>query len=273
MEYLGKILEILQWPMEVPAIGGWYHLMCVLIVIAATVFLCLRYKDCSQKKFNRIVMILWIVMAVLELYKQVVFSFSYTDGVLQFDYAWYAFPFQLCSTPLYVMPFVCFLKEGKWKDIVMSYTMTFAFFGGLAVMTFPGDVYIDWIGINIQTMVHHGIQVVAGVFCLVYNRKRLNPKFWMKGVYLFGPLVLVAFGLNIMMYHLFQANGIEEAFNMFYIGPYFDCTLPLLSLIYPKVPYIVFFLLYLLGFTLISYLIYNVALGIYKVAQKKNENK
>ena len=140
-------------------------------------------------------------------------------------------------------------------------------------MLYPGDVFIEWLGINIQTMVHHGIQVLVGIFCLVYNRKRLNLKFWIKSVCLFVPLMLIAFGLNIMMYHIFQAKGMDEVFNMFFIGPYYDCTLPLLSLIYPRVPYVVFFFLYLLGFSLISYVIYISSKGIYKAVHKKNENE
>ena len=60
---------------------------------------------------------------------------------------------------------------------------------------------------------------------------------------------------------------------MFYVGPYFDCTLPLLSIVYPKVPYICFILLYILGFVLISYIIYIVEKGIYKLASRGTKNE
>ena len=61
----------------------------------------------------------------------------------------------------------------------------------------------------------------------------------------------------------------DETFNMFYISPLFPSTLPVLSIIYPMVPWIVFFLLYLIGFTLVAYLVYLAAKGISKLTNKK----
>ena len=29
------------------------------------------------------------------------------------DYTWSSFPFQLCSTPLYILPLIIFLKDNK----------------------------------------------------------------------------------------------------------------------------------------------------------------
>jgi len=70
------------------------------------------------------------------------------------------------------------------------------------------------------------------------------------------------------MYHILKASGIDETFNMFYIGPYYDCSLPLLSMIYPKIPYICFILLYILGFGLISFILYISQKGIYNLVKK-----
>ena len=62
--------------------------------------------------------------------------------------------------------------------------------------------------------------------------------------------------------------GIDETFNMFYISRHFECSLPILSMIYPKVPYLVFFLIYTLGFILVAMLIYYIVVGIYKLVKK-----
>ena len=218
-------------------------------------------------------MIGWIVIFVLEVYKQLVFSFELAGDVPTWDYQWYAFPYQLCSTPLYILPFIFLLKEGKVKDATMAYIMTFSLFGGLAVFFYPNDVFVETIGINIQTMIHHGLQIVLGIFVMVYNRKRLDIKFWLRSIYVFAALVSIALILNISVYHIFAAKGIDETFNMFYVGPYFDCTLPLLSIVYPKIPYICFILLYILGFVLISYIIYIVEKGIYKLASRGTKNE
>jgi len=68
--------------------------------------------------------------------------------------------------------------------------------------------------------------------------------------------------LNIGVYHLFQHLGMDDTFNMYFISPYFDCTLPILSIIYPLVPYPLFLVMYILGFSLIAALMYYVQRAI-----------
>lgn len=140
-------------------------------------------------------------MLVLEIYKQLIYSVSEVGGSAVWDYQWYAFPYQLCSTPLYLLPFVAFMKEGKTRDSIMSFLSTFAMFGGLAVFIYPNDVFISTIGINIQTMVHHGLQIVLGIYFMVYNRKKLNWMYFLRGVYVFGAMLGIAMLLNIVLYH------------------------------------------------------------------------
>ena len=135
-------------------------------------------------------------------------------------------------------------------------------------MIYPGDVFIETIGINLQTMIHHGSQVVMGIFCLIHERKRLNFKYYTKGILVFLILLTIAVTSNIIVYNIFQKLSIDETFNMFYVGPYFPSTLPILSSIYPKVPYIVFLLLYTIGFVLISYIIFFVFTKINNIFKK-----
>lgn len=271
MDFLGRIIELFHASMNTPELYKWFHILFLIITAVVTTLICYIFRDCSQKKFNKIVLSIWIIMIILEIYKQVAFSFSYVDGKVYFDYNWNFFPFQLCSTPFYVFPLICFMKEGKTRDTLISYAMTFSLFGGIAVMLYPGDVFYTWIGINIQTMIHHGSQVAIGIFCVVHNRMKLNIKYWAKGIILFVIFVTIAFLLNVVVGSILQNDGIGEVFNMFYIGPYYPCTLPLLSVIYPNIPYVLFLILYVLGFILISFIIFIIEYKIYKLVLKKNE--
>ncbi len=268
MNFFERVIHSLEGTMETPTNYGWFHIMFLAIAVTATVLLCEFFKDCSDKTFRRIVLIAWITMVVLEIYKQLVFSFEYENNTAVWDFQWYAFPYQLCSTPLYVLPFIAFMKDSKFRDALISYISTFSFFGGLAVYFYPNDVFISTIGINIQTMIHHGIQVVFGIFFVVYNRRKLNHKYYVRGIPVFAALCAVAMLLNIVVYHIFMATGCTETFNMFYISPYFDCTLPILSAIYPNVPYIVFALLYILGFSFVATLIYYIEMGIVRFVER-----
>lgn len=274
MNFFEQIIYSLQKTMECPTNYGWFHIMFMIIVAVGIFFMCKYFKDCTEKTTNLIILIFWLVAFLLEIYKQVEYSFTYEDGKSIWDYQFYAFPYQLCSTQLYILPFIFLLKPGKIRDAMIAYIITFSFFGGLAVYFYPNDVFVETIGINIQTMIHHGTQVLLGIFLFVRYRKEFDLKYYAKSIIVFLGLLLIAVLLNIVIHHLLVSAGNDETFNMFFISPYHDCTLPILSIIHEKTPYIIFFLVYMLGFVLISYIIYIVETSIYKLVLKnRNEKK
>ena len=258
MNLFERIIHSLQKTMECPTNFGWFHIMFIIITLVGTILICKFYKNCSEKTTNKIVFIFWAVVILLEIYKQVEFSFVYEDGKGIWDYPVYIFPFQLCSSQFYILPFIFLLKDGKIRNAMIAYTITFSFFGGLAVFFYPNDVFIETIGINIQTMIHHGTQILLGVFLFTRYRKVFDFKFYVKSIFVFFVMLLIATVLDIAVYKHLVSMGNTETFNMFFISPYFDCTLPILSIIYDKVPYFVFYLIYMLGFVLISYIIFIV---------------
>ena len=273
MNFFEKIIHSLQGTMECPTCYGWFHIMFIIIVSISTILICKFYKNCGEKTVNKIIFIGWALVFLLEIYKQIEFSFVYEDGKAIWDYPVYIFPFQLCSSELYILPFIFLLKEGKLRNAMIAYIITFSFFGGLAVFVYPNDVFIETIGINIQTMIHHGTQILLGIFLFVRYRKTFDFKFYVKSIFVFFCMLLIATVLDIAVYKYLVSIGNTETFNMFFISPYFDCTLPILSIIYDKVPYFVFYLIYMLGFVLISYIIFIVETSIYKLVLKKKYEK
>lgn len=273
MNAFEKVLYFLEGEMERPTNYGWFHLLFVGIVILSTILLCLKFKDCDDKVFRRISLICWVVMVVLEIYKQVIYTFEYDGTVVTWDYQWYAFPYQFCSTPIFVLPFVAFLKDSKFRDAFVAYMAFFSLFGGIAVFFYPNDVFISTIGINIQTMIHHGSQIVLGIFFIVHSRRKINLKFHLKSVPVFASLVAIAIIMNECGFSILTSKGMDDDFNMFYISRHFDCTLPILSGIYEAVPYLVFSLIYILGFAVISLIIFSLSkLIVYLVGRKKVKN-
>ena len=218
------------------------------------------YRD---KKFRIIVGALWGVMLGFEIYKQLVFSFN--NQTITWDYAWYSFPYQLCSTPLYLLPFVAFMKDCKLRDGIIIFISTFALFGGLCVYVFPNDVFsTDYLGVQIQTMVHHGLQLVLGVYIAVYYCKKVTLKNFLISIPVFAVLLVLALVLDLIVPSL-----VGETFNMFYISPYYGCHLPILSGIYQAVPYVVFLFIYTLGFVLCALLIFAIYFGAIMLAEKR----
>lgn len=274
MNVFERILYWLQAEMETPASYGLFHIVACILTLLAAAFLVWRFRDAEDKTARRILFGAWVVLAALEVYKQLVFSMDVTDGVAEWSYKWYAFPFQFCSSPLYVLPFAVFPKSERIRNAVMAFLATFSLFGGLAVMAYPGDVFISMIGINIQTMVHHGSQIVLGVFAVALYRKRLSWRFFLGSLVPFCVLSAAAMGLNLAVPAILNAQGITDfTFNMFFISHRFPCTLPVLSGIYPVVPYPVFLLLYLVGFAVVAAIIFAIGKGIVALTQKCRADK
>lgn len=278
MDFLVGLYKLFSLSMTEPTNFGWFHILAILIVISATVLICKFFKDCPDKTVRLISAIVWGIMVSFEIYKQLIFGFEVEDGRLLWDYAWYAFPFQFCSSPLYILPIIAFAKNEKIRGACIFYMMTFSLFAGLAVFCYPNDVFVETIGINIQTMIHHGAQILIGVFYIVRYREELTVKRFLNGFAVFVVMVFVAMALNISMYHVLTAANIDETFNMFYISPYFNCTLPLLSIVYECLPYVPFIMVYFFGFIMCALIVYGLAKGavivskrLYHKIQNKNQ--
>ncbi len=264
MNAFEQFLLAFKATMPEPTYYGWFHLMFIAIAVTAITLLCVFARNIREKNLRRIILGCWLVLVVFEIYKQLVFSINNNDGVAVWHYQWYAFPFQLCSSPLYLLPFVAFLKEGKVRDSIIAFLATYSLFGGLIVFIYPNDVFVATIGINIQTMVHHGLQLVLGVYLMVYYRKKINWQFFLRGVAVFAVMCAIAMSLNVIFYYL-----VDETFNMFYFSPYYPCTLAVLGdFIWPNVPYSVFLLVYLIGFTITATVIFAIQYYIIKGVQK-----
>lgn len=255
--------------MEKPALYGAWHIISIVLTIALTMCLVKFFRDAKDSTMRTIVFIGWCVMIFFELGKQLIGAMSYDGTTLTWSYYWHWFPFQFCSTPMYTFPFVFLLKDCKFRRAIMAYIATFSLFAGIIVMILPTTVFGSRIFTNTQTMVHHGLQVVFGVYMASYNRYHLNKRFFAWCMMVFGAFASVAMILNITLYPIVSAESPD--FNMFYISPYTNNDLPVLSSIYPLVPYPVYLIIYIFGFTLVAALVYAIEKGIVAlVLRKKN---
>lgn len=266
MSFWESFLRFLDTSMETPGLYGWFHLMWLGIVAATTIALCLWQKHSPVSHHRTVVGITAILVIVLEVYKQINFGFSYENGVT-FDYAWYAFPFQFCSTPMYVGLLAFLIKPGKVHHALCAYLATFAVFAGACVMVYPGDVFMKTVGINIQTMVCHGSMIVIGVYLLATGYVPLQHKTILKAACVFAVCV----GLAVIMNEIAFAAGLLETdtFNMFYVSRHCDPHLPVYSLVQPLLPFPLDLLVYIIGFSLAAYIILLIAMGIRALTQKK----
>ncbi len=270
MNFFEKLIYCIdRLEMTTPKIYGWFHLLCffliILIAVGAAIFF---HKYPSQRKLRWFTFGCWMIVLLLEIGKQFVFSFSYdeTTSVVSWDYQWHAFPYQLCSTPLYLLPLAAFLPEGAARKGVVAFLATFSMFAGMVVLFYPRSVLIESTFINIQTMVHHGLQIIIGVVYLTFFKETLDLKAFGLGVAIFVLLSTIAIILNLTIPKI-----TDEEFNMFYISPYFQNSIPVLSSVWSKIPYPLFLSMYLIGFSIAALIVYYTAKGIERMADYVKE--
>ena len=259
MTFWQSVLAFLNAAMEEPQPYGWFHLGFFILSFLALIPLLRTPKSAEPNHVRRVIWVTALIVFLLEIYKQINFSFSYTDGVI-FDFQWYAFPFQFCSTPMYVGLLAGLFKKGKIHESLCAYLATYALFAGFGVMFYPVTVFVPTIGINIQTMICHGSMITIGIYLLASGYVPLKHKTILKALPVFAVAVLLASIMN----EIAHLTGLleRETFNMFFISPYCDPSLPVYSLVQAVVPYPFCLALYILGFTAAGYLLLLLGMGI-----------
>lgn len=255
--FWNKMWEFLEVRAQPPAVGGWFHLVSWVIAIAAGILLCRLLKD-GEKYAPRVVVPIAVLVILLEVYK--IFHFGMLQGKGTFSFPWKYFPFQFCSTPMFVGLLTAFFPKGKVRDSLYAYLATFAVFAGLCVMIYPGQVFVPTVGINVQTMVCHGSMITVGIYLFGSGCVKVEHKTVLKALPVFAVTVLMAIGLNEWAHHV----GLTPEFNMFYFSPYGEPFLVLYADIQRAlgVSNPLNLVIYVVGFTLAAYVILLIAMGI-----------
>lgn len=194
---------------------GVFHLCFLAAAVTGCVLVCVFCRNLSEKALRIIITVTGFVLILLEVYKQLVFSYA-LYGTWRYD--WGSFPFQFCSTPMYIAPFAGLLRNGRFRDMCMSYLSTFSLTAGFIVMVFAGGVFeTPSLGVAVQTMVYHGAMLVLGVLILANDRKRLGIKYWLKSLPLFCGLFVLAYLFNVIFYYAMPGVYID----LYYISPFY----------------------------------------------------
>ena len=266
MALIGEILNILDVEMNVPTPYGWFHILSLLITLFATLVVCIFCKNRTRRQVITTVFVTAILVTLFEIYKQVNYTFSYDGQSISANFQWYAFPFQFCSTPMYVGLLAGIIRKGKVHESLCAYLATYSIFAGICVMLYPVTVFIDTVGINIQTMFCHGSMIVIGVYLLATGYVKLEHKTILKAIPVFAIGVTIATVMNEVAYYTGLLENYD--FNMFFISRHAAPSLPVYSLVQGVAPFPFCLILYVGGFTLASYLILLVAMGIRVLVKK-----
>lgn len=261
-----RFIEILHTEMERPKPYGWFHLVCIFLTILS-IFL-LRNKK-SEKSLKAVLGTYGIIALILEVLKNISWSANLDSGIITWDYQWYIFPFQLCSLPIYISLICFFTNNKKVHNYLLPFLAYVTILGGIATILLPDSCFTNEILININTMWIHCASLVLSFYLMLSGHVKPNLTSIKNAISVFIWCILIASLLNYFVYKSNILNG--ETFNMFFISPYFNSTLPLFSDIQPKLPYMIFLLIYFLIVTLGSLIIYGINYLVVNRPKKMNK--
>ena len=269
MKFLETLMNILNFGLDVPKSYGWFHLLFFALSIALGIFLCIRFRNPDENTVRHILLVITVTVAALELYKQFIYSFSCNGEQIKFDYQWYIFPFQFCSIPMYV-GFLAVITKKAFHKAFCSFLVTYSLFAGICVMVYPTQVFVETVGINIQSMVCHGTMISVAIFLLGSGYVKPDTKTMLRALPVFASAIAVAIILN----EVFVLTGIVggETFNMFFISRHYAPSLPVYSLVQKYVPYPWCVFIYFIGFSLASYIILFISRGIFALINRPKKN-
>lgn len=257
MNLFEKVLYFLQGTMERPEPFGCFHLLWIVLTIVSIFILYKLRKYYNEKQLKIVLAIYGCIALVLELTKQIIWAFNYdpVTNLITWEYEWYAAPFQLCTTPIFVSLICLFLKKNKLRDSLLSYMAFITIMGGLITIIIPDSCFVETIEVNIHTMWLHCGSFVVSVYLLMSGEVELKKKNLLNAFLTFLVFVLIAEMLNIGIYNSGILNG--DTFNMFYISPYFISDLPVFNTLQENLPFILFLLVYISCIFIGSIIIYN----------------
>ena len=272
MKWFEKIIYGLQFEMERPSSYGLFHLIWILLSIIMIIYFIKRKENDHEKSLKGILLIYGVGSLILEIIKQVIWSFNYnpTTNIITWDYQWYAFPYQLCTTPIFVSIICLFLKKGKVRDSLLSYMAFVTILGSIATAIYPESCFVRTLLVDIHTMYLHFGSLIVSIYLLISKEVKINFKNFIKGYIVFLLFASSAEILNIIIYNSGILNG--ETFNMFYISPYFISSLPIFDIIQKNTPFILYLIIYLVSIFVGSYLVFIISKGIIKIRRKVIKN-
>lgn len=216
------LIQKTAWPMTPPAPWSFFHIVFSLFGLVSAVFftrlLCSPVPPCETKEtagrnsFN--ILVLWIcgvILAASEIYKQL-FLYKIVNNS---QYDWWYFPFQLCSTPMYLCLAFPLLPRGRIQQAAAAYLQSFGFLGGIMALVEPSGLMHPYWTLTLHGLLWHILLIFIACFCCASGMAGDDNRTFFYTLPLFYFFCLIATAINILT--LGRAD-------MFYISPYYPIT-------------------------------------------------
>ncbi len=243
VSFFEKAVAALSKETDIPRFYGIFHIASLLLILLTCAFIIKNRKKLSEKALSRFILICGCVMLAFEIYKQLVIT--YEPSTDRWVYEYYAFPFQFCSTPTYIalLSFLfCKFKNKMVYKALLSFLATYGMIAATVVLFFgTSTVLCSIIGVNVQTMVHHGLMLIMSVAILASGEIHEDKSALIGAGAVFFPLLIIAIILNACI----------KGLDLFYLSPDSTFVYKSISDIFfgSALPYPIYLIGYIILFT------------------------
>ena len=258
---MNKFLEWLAVPMQRPQSYSAFHLTFAFVGLAVVIVAAILLRKLNDKQNKIMLGCIGVVLAISEIIK-----ILFNNHIINNDkFAWWVFPYQLCSIPMYLCLICPFIKSKK----VNSYFYEFMFGVGLgtslATLMEPSGLHKDYVFLTCHAYAWHLTLVFIALYLFLSKRAGTNLFGFVKASAVFGVSAVIGFILNLFIQ--------QPGFNAFYISPYVPIQIVVFDQIWLKAGWFAGILVYLFAILLLSAIFYYSAYFIRKYIEKRKSKK
>lgn len=200
-----------HWKMEIPKAYGVFHLSVMIIGFALCFFVAYLLRHKNEKMVKGIILTIGIILTVCEVYKQLMYKLVICPDDL---YHWGAFPFHLCSVPMYLCLIIPFLKKGAVLQAMYDFIMCYSLLSGFVAFLEPSGLLHKQVTMTAHSLMWHLVLVFLGALMAFTGLGGVEKKNFKRATVMWLVLCATAFLINCIHW-----NVSEGELNMFFVGP------------------------------------------------------
>ena len=248
------------WTMGKPAAYGLFHILMTLGLLAATVAGAYALRHTTQRQ-NRIVLgCVGVFLLLTEVYK---IAFHMTVNPYDWGF-WGAFPFQLCSVPMYLCIVCALCKNERVNRWMYEGMFAVNMVGGIMAFLEPSGIQHGYVTLTFHAYIWHMLLIFIGLYLFMSRRVCTDRYSYLRAMAMYFIVAALAQGFNLIF---------GDKINCFYISPYKQSPLAVFKDIYASAGWLANMLLMFLAIALASALVCYIGYAIRRRGEKKAAQK
>lgn len=209
---LKKLIDVTSWQFaDKPIAYGTFHLIWLFAGILFSLFMAFLLRKTNEKQNKIVLLSCGIFLAITEIYKQI--FYWNVETIYTGSYRWGILSWQLCSIPMYLCLIIPFLKEGKFKNALYDFLVSYNFLGGFVALLEPSGLLHEWVMMTLHALIWHIMLVFLGFYLVASKRAARSLKDFLLTMPVYYVTALVALILDLS---LDKISGGQ--INMYFLG-------------------------------------------------------